>query len=79
MCLGATLWSGVTRLVFGATAADVTAILGFDEGPLPAAWIQELQKRGIAVEAGLLRAEAVAVLGLYTKKLGTIYNSRKGF
>ncbi|MCJ7523756.1 MAG: nucleoside deaminase [Candidatus Aminicenantes bacterium] len=79
MCLGATLWSGVTRLVFGATAADVTAILGFDEGPLPAAWIQELQKRGIAVEAGLLRAEAVAVLGLYTKKQGTIYNSRKGF
>jgi tRNA(Arg) A34 adenosine deaminase TadA len=79
MCLGATLWSGVTRLVYGATAADVTAILGFDEGPLPVAWIQELQKRGIAVEAGLLRAEAVAVLGLYTKKQGTIYNSRKGF
>ncbi|HUU06546.1 MAG TPA: nucleoside deaminase [Patescibacteria group bacterium] len=79
MCLGATLWSGVTRLVYGATAADVTAILGFDEGPLPATWRQELQKRGIAVEAGLLRAEAVAVLGLYTKKQGTIYNSRQGF
>ncbi|MCK7474293.1 MAG: hypothetical protein MZV49_13640 [Rhodopseudomonas palustris] len=35
MCLGATLWSGVTRLTYGAAAADVTAILGFDEGPLP--------------------------------------------
>lgn len=78
MCLGATLWSGVTRLVYGATAADVSTILGFDEGPLPAAWTQELQKRGIAIEAGLLRAEAIAVLGLYTKKQGTIYNSRRG-
>jgi len=79
MCLGATLWSGVTRLVYGATAADVSTILGFDEGPLPAAWPQELQKRGIMVEADFLRAEAGAVLELYKKKQGTIYNSRKGF
>ncbi|MBU4306979.1 MAG: nucleoside deaminase [Candidatus Aminicenantes bacterium] len=79
MCLGATLWSGVTRLTYAATADDVSTILGFDEGPLPAAWTQELQKRSIAVEAGLLRAEAIAVLGLYSKKRGTIYNSRKGF
>jgi tRNA(Arg) A34 adenosine deaminase TadA len=78
MCLGATLWSGVTRLVFAASAADVTAILGFDEGPLPAAWPQELEKRGIAVEAGILRAEAAAVLELYKEKQGTIYNSRQG-
>ncbi|MCX6558635.1 MAG: nucleoside deaminase [Candidatus Aminicenantes bacterium] len=78
MCLGATLWSGVTRLVFAATAADVTTILGFDEGPLPAAWPQELEKRGIAVDPGVLRAEAAAVLELYKKKQGTIYNSRQG-
>jgi tRNA(Arg) A34 adenosine deaminase TadA len=79
MCLGATLWSGVTRITYAATAADVTSILGFDEGPLPAAWPQELQKRGIKVEAEFLRAEAVVVLELYKKKQGTIYNSRKGF
>ncbi len=79
MCLGATLWSGVTRLVYSAANADVTAILGFDEGPLPPAWRQELQKRGITVEAEFLRAEAAAVLELYKKKQGTIYNSRKGF
>ena len=79
MCLGAVLWSGITRLAYAATADDVTAILGFDEGPLPAAWPQELQKRGIKVEAEFLRAEAVAVLGLYKKKQGTVYNSRKGF
>jgi tRNA(Arg) A34 adenosine deaminase TadA len=76
MCLGATLWSGVTRLAYGAAAADVTAILGFDEGPLPADWSGELKKRGIAAEGGVLRAEAVAVLELYKKKQGTVYNSR---
>jgi tRNA(Arg) A34 adenosine deaminase TadA len=79
MCLGAVLWSGITRLTYAATAADVIAILGFDEGPLPAAWPQELQKRGIKVETEFLRAQAAAVLELYKKKQGTIYNSRKGF
>jgi tRNA(Arg) A34 adenosine deaminase TadA len=79
MCLGAVLWSGVTRLAYGAVAADVTASLGFDEGPLPADWRQELQKRGIAVEGETLRAEAVSVLELYKKKQGTVYNGRQGF
>ncbi len=78
MCLGAVLWSGVTRLTYAATAADVTSILGFDEGPLPAAWPEELQKRGITVAAEFLRGEAVAVLELYKKKQGTVYNSRQG-
>jgi tRNA(Arg) A34 adenosine deaminase TadA len=79
MCLGAVLWSGVTRLVYAATADDVSRILGFDEGPLPAAWTGELMKRGITVDEGCLRGEAVAVLELYKAKQGTIYNSRRGF
>jgi tRNA(Arg) A34 adenosine deaminase TadA len=79
MCLGAVLWSGVMNLIFGATAADVAAILGFDEGPLPADWPGELLKRGIKVEGGRLRGEAVAVLELYKKRRGTVYNSRRGF
>jgi len=78
MCLGATLWSGVTRLTYGATAADVTSILGFDEGPLPRDWQGELNKRGITVAGEYLRADAVAVLELYKKNRGTIYNSRGG-
>jgi tRNA(Arg) A34 adenosine deaminase TadA len=78
MCLGATLWSGVTRLTYAATAADVSTILGFDEGPLPVAWPQELLNRGIKVEAEFLRSDAVAVLELYKKKQGTVYNSRQG-
>jgi len=79
MCLGATLWSGVIRLTYAATAADVTAILGFDEGPLPADWQGQLLKRGIMVEGEILRGEAAVVLELYKKKQGTVYNSRKGF
>ena len=78
MCLGAILWSGVRRLVYGAEAADVTSILGFDEGPLPSDWTAEMGKRGIGVEGGRLRAEAVAVLELYKSRQGTIYNSRRG-
>ena len=78
MCLGAILWSGVTNLIYGAEAGDITAILGFDEGPLPGSWPRELLKRGIKVESGRLRAEAVAVLELYKSRRGTVYNSRGG-
>jgi tRNA(Arg) A34 adenosine deaminase TadA len=80
MCLGAVLWSGVTSLVYGAEAADVESVLGFDEGPLPADWTDELRKRGISVRGGgTLRGEAVAGLELYKKRGGTVYNSRQGF
>ena len=79
MCLGAVLWSGATRLIYGAAATDVSSILGFDEGPLPTAWPQELQNRGILIKAEFLRREAVVVLELYKKMQGTVYNSRKGF
>jgi len=79
MCLGALLWSGVTRLCYGATADDVSSVLGFDEGPLPQAWGRELLKRGIKVEGERLRDEAVAVLRQYREKGGTVYRSRQGF
>jgi tRNA(Arg) A34 adenosine deaminase TadA len=78
MCLGAVLWSGVTRLTYGATAADVTSILGFDEGPLPREWPRELNRRGITVAGEYLRAEAVAVLEAYRDMAGTVYNGRGG-
>jgi tRNA(Arg) A34 adenosine deaminase TadA len=78
MCLGATLWSGITRLTYAATAADVQDVLGFDEGPLPRDWRGELQKRGITVVGEYLRTEAVEVLELYKRMAGTVYNSRRG-
>ena len=77
MCLGATLWAGVTRLTYAAAAGDVSGVLGFDEGPLPRDWRGELQKRGITVAGEFLRAEAVEVLELYKRMSGTVYNSRR--
>jgi len=78
MCLGATLWSGVTRLVFGAPTTEVESILGFDEGFVPADWIVQLARRGIEVVGEACREEAVAVLRLYREMAGNIYNSSRG-
>ena len=74
MCLGATHWSGVHRLVYGATREDATA-LEFDEGPVfPESWAY-LESRGVAVRGEVLRREAKAVLELYRREGGQIYNA----
>jgi tRNA(Arg) A34 adenosine deaminase TadA len=73
MCLGATLWSGVTRLVFAATREDATR-LNFDEGPVFPESYRYLADRGITVERGRLREEATAVFDLYLERGGPIYN-----
>jgi tRNA(Arg) A34 adenosine deaminase TadA len=77
MCLGAIGWSGVRRVVCAATGADAE-IIGFDEGPKPVDWAEELRCRGIDVIQGVLRAEAVAVLLTYRQLGGLIYNGRQG-
>uniref|UniRef100_A0A6T7IGB9 CMP/dCMP-type deaminase domain-containing protein n=1 Tax=Attheya septentrionalis TaxID=420275 RepID=A0A6T7IGB9_9STRA len=64
MCLGATLWSGVARMVCGATKADACAI-GFDEGPVFEASYDHLKKSGIDITRNVLRDEAAAVLKRY--------------
>lgn len=64
-CYGATIWAGIDRLLIGARAADVMALTPFDEGPLPADWIGELEKRGIAVTRDIERAAACDVLRAY--------------
>src|SRR5512143_533412 len=64
MCLGATLWSGVKRLVFAATREDATR-LRFEEGPVFPESYRYLAERGVSIERGRLRAEAVSVLDLY--------------
>lgn len=61
MCLGAVLWSGVTRVVCGATRDDAMAI-GFDEGPVFPASLQYLADRGVAFTHGVRREEARTVL-----------------
>ncbi len=76
-CFGAVIWSGVTRLVCGARKEDVEAI-GFDEGPVPADWVEQLESRGIAVQRDVLRDEAAAVLRDYAASGAPIYNARRG-
>jgi tRNA(Arg) A34 adenosine deaminase TadA len=64
-CYGATIWAGVDELLIGARGEDVEELTDFDEGPLPADWIGELQRRGIAVRRDILREQARAVLAAY--------------
>jgi tRNA(Arg) A34 adenosine deaminase TadA len=74
MCLGATLWSGVRRLVCGATRADALRV-AFDEGPVFAESYEYLAARGIEVRREVRRAEAAAVLEMYQVRSGVIYNA----
>lgn len=73
MCLGAILWSGVSRVVCGARTEDVRAI-GFDEGPVFSESFDYLRRRGIEIVRDVLRDEARAVLDEYARRGGTIYN-----
>ena len=76
MCMGAVVWSGVGRLVCGATDADARSI-GFDEGPKPDHWQTQYNQRGIEVKTEFLRAEAAAVLAEYKNAGNTIYNPNR--
>jgi tRNA(Arg) A34 adenosine deaminase TadA len=73
MCLGATLWAGVRRLVCGAGREDAMGI-GFEEGPVFGGSYRYLAERGVTVVHGVLRDEAAAVLREYHRTGGTIYN-----
>ena len=72
-CYGATVWAGVDRLLIGARAEDVMALTEFDEGPLPADWIGELNARGIEVVRDIERDAACAVLKAYGEQGGMRY------
>jgi tRNA(Arg) A34 adenosine deaminase TadA len=73
MCLGATLWSGVKRVVYGAGREDASR-LDFEEGPVFPASYAYLEERGIEIVRDLLRDEAREVLELYRTSSGKIYN-----
>ncbi len=73
MCLGATLWSGVRRVLCGAHRDDAHR-LNFDEGPVFPESLRYLEDRGIEIVHGVMRDEANAVLELYRTGKGVIYN-----
>lgn len=72
-CYGATFWAGIDRLLIGARSEDVMRLTEFDEGPLPADWIGELERRGIAVVRDLQRDAACDVLRTYGEQGGQFY------
>ena len=72
MCYGALIWGGIDELLIGARADDVQSLAGFDEGPLPADWAGELEKRGITVRSDLMREHARDVLRDYGES-GVVY------
>ena len=72
-CYGATMWAGIDRLLIGARAEDVMALTAFDEGPLPADWVGELNTRGIEVVRDVQRDAACAVLKTYGELGGPNY------
>jgi tRNA(Arg) A34 adenosine deaminase TadA len=74
MCLGAALWSGVKRMVCGATREDATR-LRFEEGPVFPESYAYLEQRGLTIVRGVLRDEARAVLERYRARGGPIYNA----
>jgi tRNA(Arg) A34 adenosine deaminase TadA len=73
MCLGAILWSGVKRVVYGALREDAQR-LNFDEGPVFPATYEYMARRGVEILGGMLRQEAAAVLDQYLASGGPIYN-----
>lgn len=72
-CYGATVWAGIDRLLIGARSEDVESLTEFDEGPLPADWTGELERRGIAVTRDIGRERACAVLAAYSRQGGPSY------
>lgn len=72
MCLGGTLWSGVSTLVCSATKQDASNI-GFDEGPVNDESYKHLERAGIRVVRGVLQKEGSEVLRKYGET-GVIYN-----
>jgi tRNA(Arg) A34 adenosine deaminase TadA len=72
-CYGATVWAGIDELLIGARSEDVEELTEFDEGPLPADWVGELERRGIRVKRDILRDQARAVFVRYRELGGNAY------
>lgn len=73
MCYGASFWAGIDAIEIGARSEDVMELSEFDEGPLPADWIGELTRRGIALQRDVLREPAREVFHRYAELNGARY------
>ncbi len=77
MCLGNVCWSGIKEVVSSAEPEDVEEITGFDEGPTPANYNEQLKLRGINLIPQVLREQGKKVLQLYVNKNGHVYNATR--
>nr|WP_254072183.1 hypothetical protein [Rathayibacter sp. VKM Ac-2857] len=79
-CYGATLWSGVRRLVVAGSGPELEEISTFDEGPMREDWAAQFEARGIEVVDGVLRDEALEVFRAYRAHVDAgevlVYNAR---
>lgn len=78
MCFGSVLWSGIRSLVIAGAGPELEQITGFDEGPMPADWREELTQRGIELTENTLREEALADFRIFAASQSTVYNARQG-
>jgi tRNA(Arg) A34 adenosine deaminase TadA len=76
MCYGATMWSGVRRLVLAGHGDECQQLTGFDEGPMPDDWIGEFERRGIRVHSGVRREESIEVFRAFGASDAVVYNAR---
>jgi tRNA(Arg) A34 adenosine deaminase TadA len=77
MCYGATMWSGVRRLVIAGDGPELEELTGFDEGPMREDWAAQFETRGISVSQDVQRAEAVSVFRAYRQRgEAVVYNAR---
>ncbi len=77
MCLGNVCWSGIKEVVSSAEPEDVERITGFDEGPTPPDYNDQLKLRGINLVPELLREQGKKVLQLYIDQNGKVYNAKR--
>ena len=77
MCLGNVCWSGIKEVVSSAEPEDVEGITGFDEGPTPPDYNDQLKLRGINLVPKLLREQGKKVLQLYIDQNGKVYNATR--
>ena len=76
MCYGAVIWSGVQTLITAGDSHELETITGFDEGPVPDNWIEELNKRGIDVINNIGKSDAIEVYRAFKQSGKHVYNAR---
>src|SRR5262245_25707190 len=77
MCLGASHWAEVRRIVSAALREDAEAV-GFSEGAGCGQLKAEMKARGVEFESGVMRAEAASVLRAYAASGAPIYGPKSG-